>query len=153
MDAGARWDDLSRPGDFVPVTVLDEPIVVTHGHDDRLRAFYNVCRHRAGRSALTEATAEALQCKYGWTLWAGRHAADGSRDGGHRGLRSGLLRPQPGACGSVPGRSCSSTSMKTLPPGGRHGRHPGRGGARRLRPGLDAPGVETMSSTATGRSS
>src|SRR5262245_26420757 len=27
----AHWDDLSREGDFVPVTVLDEPVVITHG--------------------------------------------------------------------------------------------------------------------------
>jgi phenylpropionate dioxygenase-like ring-hydroxylating dioxygenase large terminal subunit len=27
----ARTDDLQRPGDFVPVTVLDEPIVLTRG--------------------------------------------------------------------------------------------------------------------------
>src|SRR5919106_1764853 len=44
----ARTDELQRIGDFVPVTVLDEPIVVTHGIDGKLRAFYNVCRHRAG---------------------------------------------------------------------------------------------------------
>lgn len=64
----AHWDDLSRAGDFVPVTVLDEPIVITHGHDGVLRAFYNVCRHRAGQVALTRGNRRALQCKYhGWT--------------------------------------------------------------------------------------
>jgi choline monooxygenase len=64
----AHWDDLARPGDFVPVTVVDEPIVVTHGHDGVLRAFYNVCRHRAGQVALTRGNRRALQCQYhGWT--------------------------------------------------------------------------------------
>lgn len=64
----AHWSDLERPGDFVPVTVLDEPIVITHGHDGILRAFYNVCRHRAGQVALTRGNRRALQCKYhGWT--------------------------------------------------------------------------------------
>jgi choline monooxygenase len=70
----AHWDDLARPGDFVPVSVLDEPIVVVHGTDGRLRAFYNVCRHRAGQVALTRGNRRALQCRYhGWT-----YALDGS---------------------------------------------------------------------------
>ena len=65
----AHWDDLARPGDFVPVTVLDEPLVITHGSDDVLRGFYNVCRHRAGQVALTRGNRKALQCQdpHGWT--------------------------------------------------------------------------------------
>jgi choline monooxygenase len=64
----AHWADLARPGDFVPVTVLDEPVVLSHGHDGELRAFYNVCRHRAGQVALTRGNRKALQCRYhGWT--------------------------------------------------------------------------------------
>ncbi len=64
----ARTDDLARPGDFVPVTILDEPLVITHGLDGRLRAFYNVCRHRAGQVALTRGNRKSLQCRYhGWT--------------------------------------------------------------------------------------
>ena len=60
----ARTDELQRVGDFVPVTVLDEPVVITHGHDGVLRAFYNVCRHRAGQVALTRGNRKALQCQY-----------------------------------------------------------------------------------------
>ncbi len=64
----ARMDDLARPGDYVPVSVLDEPIVVIHGLDGRLRAFYNVCRHRAGQVALVRGNRKSLQCRYhGWT--------------------------------------------------------------------------------------
>ena len=64
----ARAEDLQRVGDFVPVTVLDEPIVITHGLDGELRAFYNVCRHRAGQVALTKGNRKSLQCRYhGWT--------------------------------------------------------------------------------------
>ena len=66
----ARAEDVQRVGDFVPVTVLDEPIVVTHGTDGELRAFYNVCRHRAGQVALTKGNRKSLQCRYhGWTYW------------------------------------------------------------------------------------
>ena len=64
----ARTDELQRIGDFVPVTVVDEPVVITHGTDGRLRAFYNVCRHRAGQVALTKGNRKSLQCRYhGWT--------------------------------------------------------------------------------------
>jgi choline monooxygenase len=64
----ARADELQRIGDFVPVMVLDEPIVITHALNDTLRAFYNVCRHRAGQVALTKGNRRSLQCKYhGWT--------------------------------------------------------------------------------------
>ena len=55
-------------GDFVPVTVLDEPVVITRGLDGELRAFYNVCRHRAGQVALSKGNRKSLQCRYhGWT--------------------------------------------------------------------------------------
>jgi choline monooxygenase len=64
----ARTDELRRVGDFVPVTVLDEPLVVTHAPDGELRAFYNVCRHRAGQVALNRGNRRSLQCSYhGWT--------------------------------------------------------------------------------------
>jgi choline monooxygenase len=64
----ARLDDLARPGDFVPATILDEPIVITHGTTGELRGFYNVCRHRAGQVALAKGNRKSLQCRYhGWT--------------------------------------------------------------------------------------
>jgi choline monooxygenase len=64
----ARIDDLARPGDFVPATIIDEPIVITHGTDGVLRGFYNVCRHRAGQVALSKGNRKSLQCRYhGWT--------------------------------------------------------------------------------------
>lgn len=64
----AHWSDLARQGDFVPVTVLDEPVVLVHGTDGVLRAFYNVCRHRAGQVALARGNRRSLQCRYhGWT--------------------------------------------------------------------------------------
>ncbi|HET6379616.1 MAG TPA: SRPBCC family protein [candidate division Zixibacteria bacterium] len=64
----ARTDDLQRVGDFVPVTVVDEPVVITRDLNGELRAFYNVCRHRAGQVALTKGNRKSLQCRYhGWT--------------------------------------------------------------------------------------
>ncbi|HSH21781.1 MAG TPA: aromatic ring-hydroxylating dioxygenase subunit alpha [Candidatus Caenarcaniphilales bacterium] len=64
----ARLDDLARPGEFVPATIVDEPLVITHGLDSELRGFYNVCRHRAGQVALAKGNRKSLQCRYhGWT--------------------------------------------------------------------------------------
>ena len=63
-----RLKDLERPGDFVPVTILDEPIVLVRDTDGLLRGFYNVCRHRAGQVALSRGNRKSLQCQYhGWT--------------------------------------------------------------------------------------
>lgn len=63
-----RTVEVSRPGDFFTADVLGEPIVVTRGTDGVLRAFYNVCRHRAGNVASGKGNRKSLQCRYhGWT--------------------------------------------------------------------------------------
>ncbi len=61
-------DMVERPGDYFTCDVLGEPIVVTRGTDGVLRAFYNVCRHRAGMVARGKGNRKSLQCQYhGWT--------------------------------------------------------------------------------------
>ena len=83
----ARTDELQRIGDFVPVTVLDEPVVITRGLEGELRAFYNVCRHRAGQVALTKGNRKSLQCRYhGWTYGLDGCLRAAPGDGGHRGI-------------------------------------------------------------------
>ncbi len=63
-----RVDSVRRPGDYFVCEVVGQPLVVTRGLDDRLRAFYNVCPHRAGPVALGQGNRKSLQCKYhGWT--------------------------------------------------------------------------------------
>jgi choline monooxygenase len=63
-----RTTDLARPGDFVPTTILNEPIVLVRDLSGRLRGFFNVCRHRAGQVALSRGNRRSLQCQYhGWT--------------------------------------------------------------------------------------
>jgi carnitine monooxygenase subunit len=41
--------DVPRPGDFHSLDFLGESLVVLRGDDNGLRAFHNVCRHRAAR--------------------------------------------------------------------------------------------------------
>src|SRR5438067_2992062 len=64
----ARADELARMGDLKPTTILDEPVMITHGLDGQLRGFYNVCRHRAAQIVLSKGNRRSLQCPYhGWT--------------------------------------------------------------------------------------
>ncbi len=39
---------LAGRGDYLALCLLRWPLLVVRDHDDRLRAFYNLCRHRAG---------------------------------------------------------------------------------------------------------
>ena len=65
----ARSDQLAEPGDHVVETIGTVPVLLVRGKDEVLRAFPNVCRHRAGPLALCNGKgANALHCKYhGWT--------------------------------------------------------------------------------------
>ncbi|MGH9712751.1 MAG: aromatic ring-hydroxylating oxygenase subunit alpha [Candidatus Acidiferrales bacterium] len=67
--AVGRADQVEKPGQYVTATVAGEPIVVVRGSDNRLRAFFNVCRHHA-MTVMTEPCGHAqhLRCPYhGWT--------------------------------------------------------------------------------------
>lgn len=63
-----RRDDLARIGDFFSCEVLDQPLVIARNSAGDLRAFYNVCPHRAAVVAHGRGNRKSLQCKYhGWT--------------------------------------------------------------------------------------
>ncbi|MDB5072969.1 MAG: hypothetical protein JWM87_4080 [Candidatus Eremiobacteraeota bacterium] len=71
-----RTEQLERAGDFVLAEIAGESIIVTRGTDARIRAFYNVCRHRGTRLCTQPSGrfAGAIQCPYhAWT-----YALDGS---------------------------------------------------------------------------
>lgn len=61
---------LDKPGKFFTTTVAGEPIIVIRGNDDVIRAFYNVCPHRATKLEKNESgKKKILQCGYhGWTF-------------------------------------------------------------------------------------
>lgn len=65
----AHVGDLRNAGDHVVCTVAGKPILIVRQHDGSLRAFYNVCKHRAGPIATCKGSAaKTLQCAYhGWT--------------------------------------------------------------------------------------
>lgn len=63
-----RADQVAWPGDYFTAQIANEPVVVVRGADERLRAFSNVCRHRAGPVANGAGRRKVFQCGYhGWT--------------------------------------------------------------------------------------
>jgi phenylpropionate dioxygenase-like ring-hydroxylating dioxygenase large terminal subunit len=42
-------NDIPKPGDYHTLDFLGEPLVVVRGRDHGVKAFFNVCRHRASR--------------------------------------------------------------------------------------------------------
>lgn len=60
--------ELSEPGEYVTLNVVNEDILVVRGHDNQLRAFFNVCRHRGHPVAEGRGCRQTLVCAYhGWT--------------------------------------------------------------------------------------
>ncbi|MCA1185052.1 MULTISPECIES: aromatic ring-hydroxylating dioxygenase subunit alpha [unclassified Saccharopolyspora] len=61
-------EQLAEPGGYVATTVAERPIVVVRDRQRRLRAFYNVCKHRAHELVSGSGTARTLVCPYhAWT--------------------------------------------------------------------------------------
>ncbi|WP_437931419.1 aromatic ring-hydroxylating dioxygenase subunit alpha [Sorangium sp. So ce291] len=95
-----REDELSRPGEWLLAPLTPAGVLVVRGADLELRAFHNVCRHRA--ATLVDGACgrlDHLECPYhGWTyelsgaLRAAPHAPPGFDRGAH-----GLLRARAGA--------------------------------------------------------
>lgn len=92
--------ELGQPGAYSTLNLLGERAMVVRGEDGRIRAFYNVCRHRAaavvkGRNGSCK---NALRCPYhGWT-----YSLDGK------------LRAVPGEQ-SFPGLDKPEFGLKPLP--------------------------------------
>ena len=42
-------NDIPKPGDYTAMDMVGERALVVRGHDGRVRAFHNLCRHRGSR--------------------------------------------------------------------------------------------------------
>jgi choline monooxygenase len=64
-----QCEQVHASGSFLTANVAEEPILVVRGEDGVLRAFFNVCRHRAAPVITEECgSATKLRCRYhGWT--------------------------------------------------------------------------------------
>ena len=61
-------DQLKNTGDFFTTELQGEPLLLVRGSQGELRAFYNVCRHRAGPPAEGCGSRKLFRCAYhGWT--------------------------------------------------------------------------------------
>jgi choline monooxygenase len=59
---------IADPESFFTAEVAGEPVIVVRDKQGILRAFSNVCRHRAGPIALGSGCKNVLRCQYhGWT--------------------------------------------------------------------------------------
>ncbi|MFP6638839.1 MAG: aromatic ring-hydroxylating dioxygenase subunit alpha [Myxococcota bacterium] len=73
--------ELRKPGDFITLDLWRDSVVILHGRDGELRAFLNICRHRASRLLDGRGNCGAtIRCRYhGWSYW---------NDGGLSGIPS-----------------------------------------------------------------
>jgi phenylpropionate dioxygenase-like ring-hydroxylating dioxygenase large terminal subunit len=65
---GGLAAQVAKPGDFFTYDIGRESVLVTHGEDGRIRAFYNVCPHRGKRLVMEEqGHSKRIACSYhGW---------------------------------------------------------------------------------------
>lgn len=64
-----RVSDVANVGDYIAADAAREPIVVARDQSNQIRAYYNVCPHRAGIVARGRGNRKTLQCLYhGWTF-------------------------------------------------------------------------------------
>src|SRR5439155_1339595 len=64
-----RVDQVADPGSFFTIDLAGDPVLVLRDQQGVLRAFYNVCRHKAAQVINEcEGTLTKLRCRYhGWT--------------------------------------------------------------------------------------
>lgn len=67
-------EQVARPGDYFTTTLRDEPLLVVHGEDGRVRALSNVCRHRSNLIASGAGNRRRFVC--GYHAWS--YGSDGA---------------------------------------------------------------------------
>lgn len=59
---------LAKPGEYIARTAAGTPLIVVRGHDHKVRAFKNACRHRGAELAAGHGCVGAFVCPYhGWS--------------------------------------------------------------------------------------
>ena len=63
----ARVEEIEKPGDYMALRVLDEPVLIARAEDGEINAFANVCRHRGVEVATGQGNVKEFSCPYhGW---------------------------------------------------------------------------------------
>ena len=61
-------ESLREPGSYMALEVAGMPVALVRGHDGEMRAFYNVCQHRAHELLSGSGRVDSIVCGYhGWT--------------------------------------------------------------------------------------
>jgi choline monooxygenase len=60
--------ELPNPGSSLCKSIAGNPILIFRDHQNAIRAYFNVCKHRGGPVDVKKGTTTVLQCQYhGWT--------------------------------------------------------------------------------------
>ena len=59
-----RVEEVNKPGDFMAFDLAGEPVVITRGDDDVIRALSNVCRHRGTVLVEGKGNSKRFVCPY-----------------------------------------------------------------------------------------
>ncbi len=63
-----RVEELEKPGDYLALRIVDEPVVVCRDQTGQLNAFSNVCAHRGTEVVSGSGNKQSFSCPYhGWT--------------------------------------------------------------------------------------
>jgi len=63
-----RVEELEKPGDYLTMRLVGEPIVIARDTDGSINAYYNMCAHRGVEVAYGNGNTRAFKCPYhGWT--------------------------------------------------------------------------------------
>jgi carnitine monooxygenase subunit len=90
-------NDIPKAGDWHSLDLLGESVIVVRGDDGNVRAFHNVCRHRASRLVDgSSGCAKKLVCPYhGWTYEKDGRLSGVPNKADYRGLDMGALGLNP----------------------------------------------------------
>jgi phenylpropionate dioxygenase-like ring-hydroxylating dioxygenase large terminal subunit len=64
-----RLEELPSVGSYLTYEIADESVVVVRAAEDRINAFYNVCRHRGRRIAAGCGSDHRLRCPFHGWVW------------------------------------------------------------------------------------
>jgi phenylpropionate dioxygenase-like ring-hydroxylating dioxygenase large terminal subunit len=60
----ARIDQLAKPGDFLSMDLLGQPVMIVHGQDGEIRVMSRTCLHRAAQVAEGNGNRKLFTCPY-----------------------------------------------------------------------------------------
>jgi phenylpropionate dioxygenase-like ring-hydroxylating dioxygenase large terminal subunit len=74
---GGSWlfvcheSEVAGVGDFIATNLCGSPVLITRDHDERVRAYFNVCRHRGCRVVMEDSGhASAFRCPYHFWVYS-----------------------------------------------------------------------------------